>query len=128
MKILCFGNPFLEEDNLAIEIGKELRIPGAEFLICENIDCLMQQDLESVVILDVVKGLQKAQLFDDIDSFDTKKLFSLHDFDVCFVLKLLKEVGKAKKINILGIPQQGNKQEIKKEVTRIINGITTKTT
>ena len=120
MKVLCFGNLFIKEDNLAVEIGKKLHVKGVNFEICKDVDPLLEQDSEEVIILDVVKGLDAPRLFDNLDDFDVRRMFSLHDFDVGFVLRLLQEVGRIKKVRIIGIPQQGNKKLIKEQVKKLL--------
>ncbi|MFC1648838.1 hypothetical protein ACFL1B_05250 [Nanoarchaeota archaeon] len=56
--------------------------------------------------MDVVQGIDEVKLFDDIETFEQHKPSSLHDFDLGFFLKLLKEAGQVKgKVTIIGVPQ-----------------------
>ena len=121
-KILVFGNPYLEEDNLAVKIGKTLNIPGFEVEHCSNPDDLLNYELENVIILDVAKGIGKVDVFDDIDSLEFSVIFSLHDFDLSYFLKLLKETGKVEKVNVIGIPQGYDEDKALKEVKDLVKG------
>jgi Ni,Fe-hydrogenase maturation factor len=119
-KILVFGNPYLEEDNLAVRVGKQLNIKGFEVVLCSKPDELLNHNLNNAVILDVAKGIEKVDFFDDIDSLEFSVIFSLHDFDLIYFLKLLKETGKLEKANIIGIPLTYDEELAVAEVTRLV--------
>jgi Ni,Fe-hydrogenase maturation factor len=122
-KILIFGNPYLKDDNLAVKVGKKLGTEGYKVVFCSSPDDLLNHNLDSSVILDVAKGIDKLTLFDDIDSLEFSVIFSLHDFDLSYFLKLLKATGKLKKANIIGIPQGYSDKkaisELKELITRV---------
>jgi Ni,Fe-hydrogenase maturation factor len=44
----------------------------------------------------------------------------LHDFDLSYFLKLLKETGKLEKANIIGIPLTYDEELAVAEVTRLV--------
>jgi len=121
-KILVFGNPYLEQDNLAVKIGKKLSSEGVEIEHCTNPDDLLNYELENVLILDVAKGIDKVDVFDDIDSLEFSVIFSLHDFDLSFFLRLMKETGKVKKVNMIGIPQDYDEEKALNEVKELVKG------
>src|SRR3989344_2862480 len=102
MKLHVFGNEYLKEDSFAREVAEYV---DAEIVSCRSPDELL--DAEGPVrILDVVK---------DDESVKAQEMLSLHDFDLGFFLKLMKEMGMEKEIKIIGIPQRGNPQSIAKE-------------
>jgi len=117
MKIFCFGNNFVKEDSLAKQIADELKIKGIEFVKCESTSEFMRQ--EGKIILDVVQGL-KAPRIVTVDELAEPKTCSLHDLDLGYELKLLKEIGELGEIKIIGIPMQGDKENIKEEITGLI--------
>ncbi len=119
-KILVFGNPYLKEDNLAVKIGKKLNIKGFEIIHCSKPDELLNHDLNNAFILDVAKGIDKVDFFDDVDSLEFSVIFSLHDFDLGYFLKLLKETGKLEKINLIGVPAGYDEEKAVKEVKSLI--------
>lgn len=119
-KILVFGNPYLKEDNLAVKIAKKLDMPGIEVEHCTNPDDLLNYELENAIILDVAKGIDKVDIFDDIDSLEFSVIFSLHDFDLSFFLKIMKETGKVKEITIIGVPQGYDEERALREVKNLI--------
>jgi Ni,Fe-hydrogenase maturation factor len=121
-KVLVFGNPYLEEDNLAVSVGKRLGLKDFKVLECSKPDELLNHDINKSIILDVVKGIDKVTFFDDIDSLEFSVIFSLHDFDLGYFLKLLKETGKLEKANIIGIPIGYDEEKAAKEVKHLIKG------
>jgi Ni,Fe-hydrogenase maturation factor len=121
-KILVFGNPYLKDDSLAVKVGKKLKLKGFEVVYCSKPDDLLNHNLNNSIILDVAKGIEQVTLFDDIDSFEFSSIFSLHDFDPGYFLKLLKEAGKLEKVNIIGIPVNYDEEEAVDEVKHLIRG------
>lgn len=117
--ILVFGNPLVEEDNLAVETAKELKIPGYGFKLCNSLSDVLSQKGD-LIILDVVENLKKTTLIKDIDQIKPSKSLTAHDFDLGFNLKLMKTLGKIKEVKIIGIPQKGDKEKIKKDINFIL--------
>jgi len=119
--VLCYGNEFIKEDALAKEIADEVKLPNVEFKKCDSVeDIFNYKDFENIYILDVVKNAKEVMLIDNIDKLNAPELFSLHDFDLAFFLKLMKSIGKIKKINIIGIPMKGDKKRIISEIQKLI--------
>lgn len=119
--LLVFGNEYLKEDNLAINISKELELPNTDIIRCYSVDDMFKvQGYDKAYILDVVKNIKEVTLITDLDKIKERKIFSMHDFDLGFNLKLLKEVNQVKDIKIIGIPQEGDKENIKEEIKGIL--------
>lgn len=116
-KIYCFGNPDLVEDSYALELADELGKDKSlnkinkklnqtfEFIKCTPPDFLLSINEKEIIIIDVVKGISKVEIIKDIDKLKETKTSTMHDFDLCTVLKLLKETGKLKNLTIIGVPQ-----------------------
>lgn len=117
-QVYCFGNEFVEGDSLAKQIADKLKIEGFEFIKCDSPDILL--DKKDILIMDVVKGIKKPIVIEDINQLKEKRLCSLHDFDLGFFLQLLNEIGKLGKIKIIGIPQEGNEEEIIEKIKEIL--------
>lgn len=116
-KILVFGNPVLEIDNIAFKVSELLRkdveiIKKYEFENCYDLSKIIEND--DFIILDAVSGISSVQLI-DINNLETSNIYSLHDFDLGFFLKLKKELGKLN-VKIIGIPQNLKTNELKKAV------------
>jgi hypothetical protein len=117
--IYVFGNEYLEFDNFAKEIANEIK-GKANFIHCRTPDFLLDVDEEEITILDVVKGIKKTTIIKDISRIKANKLLSLHDFDLGYFLKLMKEMGTELKVSIIGIPQSGDTKKIAKQVEACI--------
>jgi Ni,Fe-hydrogenase maturation factor len=123
MKIYCFGNEFLENDSLAKKIADDIKIEGVEFIKCSSPEEIFQEPEKEILIMDVAKGIGEPILIEDVDQLKNNNIVSLHDFDLAFFLKLMKKIGKLKKVKIIGIPMRGDKEEIKKKTISIINSV-----
>jgi len=113
-KIYVFGNEYLEEDKLSCEVSRHLE--GYKTIHCRSPDELLEAEEDEILILDVVKNIKEPIVIKDINKIKTNNMLSLHDFDVGYFLKLIREMGMNKKIKIIGIPPQGNIKEIAKKV------------
>ena len=118
--VLCFGNEFIKEDALAKEIADEITIPNVEFKKCDSVGDVFAYKDYNIFIMDVVKNAKDVMVFDDIDKLNAPQLYSLHDFDLSFFLKLMKGIGKMNKIKIIGLPMKGDKKEIIAKLTELI--------
>ncbi len=116
MKVLCFGNEFVEEDSLAKQLADELNIDGVDFIKCDSLDGIKGD----VVILDVVKGIDDVRLI-PLDKVRDFQPITMHDFDLGTELKLRKSVGEINNRTIIGIPMQGDKEIIKQGIIKLIN-------
>lgn len=112
-KLYVFGNEHLEFDAMAKTVAEKLK--GVEVVHCRSPDDLLDVEGE-IVILDVVKDILKPIVITDIEQIKTRNMLSLHDFDLGFFLNLLEEMGEGKKIKIIGIPDQGDVEEIARKV------------
>ncbi len=116
MKILYFGNKFLEQDNLAVKICERLKqeMQNIEFKEIKNTFQLIDEDLEDFILIDVVQDLKDVKWI-NVDDLKVDKISTIHDFDLGFFLKL-----KNKDVKILGIPQDGCFDRILNGVRKII--------
>lgn len=119
--IHIFGNPLLDFDNLPIKLVPKLKknFPEIDFVITDPSENLKPINGE-LIIIDTVEGIKKVVVIDDLEKIQTGKIFSLHDFDLAFNLKLLKKIGKLKKVKIFGVPMKGDEEEILEELTASI--------
>ena len=105
MKILVFGNPLVEKDNLVLKMLPELRkrFPEIEF---EEVDPTegLEKHGKDLVILDAVEGIDKVMIIDSVEQLQTNKIYSMHDFDLAYNLKILKKLGMIDNVKIIGVP------------------------
>ncbi|MFH1589445.1 MAG: hypothetical protein ABIB43_02675 [archaeon] len=120
MRILVFGNPYLKDDSLAVEIAKELKIKDVEFKMCVSPEEIMQEKFD--YIMDAVDGIDEIKVFDNLKLLNPHRMFSLHDFDVTFFLSLMERFGKVEKMKIIGIPLGFDKEKAKKKIQSMLTG------
>lgn len=104
MKISVFGNPELAGDNAAIKLIPWLKkkYPEAEIKIEDPAEGL--KPAEDWLIVDACQGIDKITKFTDVDKFTTVRRVSVHDYDLAMELKLLRKLGKIKKLKIICVP------------------------
>lgn len=123
MKLLGFGNPLIKQDNLALKILPKLRelfpnIEFKEFDPTENLEAEIEQG--KLRILDVVQGIDKVIVIRDIEQLKQNKIYSMHDFDLGFNLKLLKKIGKLKEVEIIGLPMKMKEEDAISQIHLIL--------
>jgi len=119
--IHIFGNPLLDFDNLPLKIAPKLRktFPEINFVSADPSENLEPIDGE-LIIIDTVEGAKKVVVIDDLEKIQTEKIFSLHDFDLGFNLKLLQKIGKLKKVKIIGIPTKIEEKKVLRQIVEIL--------
>lgn len=122
-KIFCFGNEYIEHDEIAKELGKNINNPNFEFIMAESPNEILNSN-ENLIILDVVKGLKKIKIINKIDDLILANSLTCHDLDLAFYLKLMKETGQIKTVTIIGLPYGNNNlNELKIELENILKTI-----
>ena len=120
-KILIFGNPLVEKDRLPFELLNQLRkeFPQIDFREFDAVEDLQNEGRE-LNIIDAVEGIKKVELIEDIDSLQTSKIYSLHDFDLAYTLKLLKKMKMVDSVRIFGVPIDAKKEVAFKQLKKMI--------
>ena len=121
--IYIFGNPLLEFDNMPIKLAPELkkRFPSINFIIQDPNENIKPSINGELIIIDTVMGIDKVIIINDIGVLETEKIYSMHDFDLAFNLKLLKKIGKLNKVTIFGVPPRLNKRTVLEQLSKLIN-------
>jgi Ni,Fe-hydrogenase maturation factor len=121
--IYIFGNPLVKEDSLPLKLIGKLRkeFPLLEF---KEFDTVEDMELEKELnIIDTVKGIKRVELIEDVDKIITGKIYSMHDFDLGYNLKLLKKMNMIDKVRIFGIPMRISEREAFKSLKKLIKMI-----
>ncbi len=124
MKILVFGNPFLEEDSLPLRILPRLRkeFPKIEFIEIDPSEGL-EKFGKNLIILDSVLGIEKVEVINSIEQLETTKVCSMHDFDLGYNLKILKKLGMLESVKIIGVPGELDEQKCFEGVCGVLKDI-----
>ncbi len=126
MKILVFGNPLLEFDNLPLKLIPKLqkKFPKIEFIEFDPTEELEKQG-KDLIIIDTVEDIKKITIIESIDKISKTKLYSMHDFDLGYNLKILKKLNLIDSIKIIGIPMKISEEDalkgIEQELKKLIN-------
>ena len=103
--IYIFGNPLLPEDSLPLRLVPDLRkaLPEIDFVVADPIENLKPQNKE-LIIIDTILGIKNIVVINNINKIQLSPLYSAHDLDLGFNLKLLAKLGQLQKITIFGLP------------------------
>ena len=122
-KIYVLGNPILEEDSIAIKIANMLKkeMKGCTFIYYDPAEPLPPEP----IFLDVSPDVKKVELIEDVERLQEPKAYTLHDFDLAFLLKIMKEIGKIKKIKIIVVPSvdESKLKNMVKEVKKMLESL-----
>lgn len=120
--IHIFGNPLLDFDNLPLKLAPKLEkiFPEIDFVIADPSENLKPIDSE-LIIIDTIEGAKKVTVIDDLEKIQITRIYSLHDFDLAFNLKLLQKIGKLKKVKIFGVPMEGDEEETLSKLKELID-------
>ena len=123
--IYIFGNPLLTFDSLPIKLAPELEkeFPAINFVVQDPNENLKPVRGE-LYIIDTVVGIDKVEVIEDLDQIQLDKIYSAHDFDLGFNLKLLQKIGELKKVVIFGIPEKIDKRDAAKQLAELIKNST----
>ena len=120
MKILVFGNADLEMDSVPLKILPSLK---KEFPkdIFEIKDPNEELDIgPDSIIIDTVVGIEKIEVFTEIEKFSRSPRITMHDFDLATQLKYLKKLGKLPKLKIIGVPPTIPPETALKEISAML--------
>ena len=114
----------LVQDNKPIRILPKLvknfpEIDFVEFDPNEN----LEEEGDTLNIIDTVEGIKKVVVITDIEQIERHKIYSMHDFDLGYNLKLLKKMGYLKSIRIFGVPMKISESEAIKQLSSSIRAI-----
>ena len=119
--IFIFGNPLLPFDRLPLKLIPQLKkeFPEIDFIIKDPNENLEPIDKE-LIIIDTIANTDEVIVINDLNKIETDKIYSAHDLDLAFNLKILKKIGKLKKVTIFGVPSEIKKPEALKQLTALI--------
>ena len=120
-KVLVFGNPMVERDSIPLKILRRLakRLPEIEFKEFDPSENL-EREGRKLYIIDTVEGAEKVTLITDIGMIQTSRIYSMHDFDLGYSLKLLKKLGYIDSVKIFGVPMDISQKEALEQLVALI--------
>jgi len=122
--IYIFGNPLLPFDRLPFRLAPRLKkiFPEINFVIQDPNENL-KPDNGDLYIIDTVMGIKKVAVITDLDKVQLDKIYSAHDCDLGFNLKLLQKIGKLKKTVIFGVPAEINGKKALEQLAEKISNL-----
>jgi Ni,Fe-hydrogenase maturation factor len=115
----------VEDDSLPLKLLPKLqkKFPEVEFKEFDSAEDLHKEG-KDLVVIDAVKGLDKVQVIDNIDSIVLDNIYSLHDFDLGYNLRLMKKIGLLNSVKIFAVPIGVDEEKNFHELTKIIDEFT----
>ena len=127
MKIYVFGNPLVKNDSIPLMMIPELEksFPVIQFIITDPNENFPPENEKDLIILDTVKGITEARLFDLSDLKEiSQSPISPHDYDLLFHLLLLKKRKIIDRVKIIGVPLLYDRTkvvQVKKLIRKLIS-------
>ena len=124
--VLYFGNPLVEEDSMALEVGRRLKRDIQLQNRYRFIECLKPEDFfdeitsNQIIILDVAENSTDILEINDPDLLSINSIYSAHQQNLSFYLKLFKAMGDITNIRILTIPTHGNIDQLASKVSTLL--------
>jgi Ni,Fe-hydrogenase maturation factor len=110
----------VKEDSLALKVAKKIKkILPVEIMEFDTAESL-ESEGKNIVILDVAMGLKRVEAIMDLKKIERDKIFSMHDFDLSYELKLLKKLKMIEQFVIIGIPPQLKEKEILQQASGLL--------
>ena len=108
-------------DRIPLRLAGRLaaRFPGIEFKEFDPSENL-EKEGRDLTIIDAAEGIERVTLFTDIDSIKVQKVYSLHDFDLGFSLKLLKKLGYLDSVKVFCVPMGMDENLALEQLTSLI--------
>ena len=105
MDVYVFGNPDLEQDSLPVRVVPQLQRvrPDCKFHLRDPLED-WDDVPDPLIIVDTLRGIEKVTVITDLDAFADAPRVGMHDLDLLAQLKLLKKVGKLKRVTVVGVP------------------------
>lgn len=127
MKILIFGNSLVEQDNLAIRLIPKLKqeFPNIQFIEADPTEELQNYG-KDLTMIDIAEGIDEVKILelktlDDFSKLQINKIYTMHDFDLGYNLRLLKKLNLIKTVKIICIPFKGDEKEIFNGLKKTLN-------
>lgn len=122
-RIYVTGNALVREDSVPLRIMERLQcsFPSVEFLELESTDDMPEE--HALRIIDTVIGIDEVKIIKDVDKIVTGKVYSLHDFDLGYNLKLMKKAGKLRGVTIIGVPAHFDEERAYEGVTKALQSM-----
>ena len=124
---LLFGNPLIEKDNLALKLLPKLKklFPKINFIECDSTENIEKYG-KHLNIIDVSPGIDEINTFNlenekNLEKLNTAKIFSMHDFDLGYNLKLLKKIGLIESAKIICLPMEMNEDKVLGKIKKILD-------
>ena len=109
-------------DSLPLRLLAKLResFPNMEFKEFDPNENL-ENEGRALNIIDTVEGIDRVMLIKDINSIQTQRVYTMHDFDLGHALKILKKLDYIDSVNIFGVPMGISESEALKQLASIIS-------
>lgn len=121
--IYLLGNPAFEQDSLPLKLLPKLQasFPNINFIHLDPTEPFPEE--KHLILIDTIINASKISILTekDLNRIQSSPNYSLHDFDLGFQLKLMKKLGKLKKVTIIGVPADCEEENAIDEIRKIIN-------
>ena len=114
----------VRKDSLPIRLIGRLRslFPDIDFVEFDPNENL-EKEGRNPTIIDTIEGIDHVVLFTSIEKIKTQRIYSMHDYDLGYNLKLLKKLGYIDSVKIIGVPMKMKEADALKELSAAISNL-----
>ena len=122
MIVLCFGNPALPDDAVAVELARTLDMPGVTFVPSASPEEMIEYLEDDLYLMDVAQGVSEVTLITDPDTFLPPPRVSAHDLDPAFFLRLVQRLyGVA--VPVIALPMGVDRELVKEQLVKLLTAL-----
>ena len=115
--VLYFGNEIVPEDRFALDVIDSIKGKFSKNIFVHPSspeEIKDYSEYQNIIIVDVSPDVDDIVVFKGIGMLKKRRLFSLHDFDLNFFLKLAEKTGDidTERIEIFALPIDGDLKKL----------------
>ncbi|MDI6858436.1 MAG: hypothetical protein QME71_09000 [Dehalococcoidia bacterium] len=121
--VLCFGNPYVPEDALAIELGESLEAPGFTFVPTPAPESIIDHLEEELYVMDVAEGVSEVTLITDPSKLRLPPRVTAHDIDPALFLRLVETLYGVK-VPVIALPMGVEREVVRGQLLELLSRLT----
>jgi hypothetical protein len=117
--VLCFGNPYVSGDALAIELGESLDVPGFTFVATPSPESIIDHLEEDFYVMDMAEGVSEVTLITDLSRVRLPPRVTAHDIDPALFLRIVEALYGVKP-PVIALPMGVEREVVREQLLALL--------
>lgn len=117
--VLCFGNPLVPEDSVAIELGQSVEAPGFTFVPTPAPESIIDYLEEDLYVMDVAEGVSEVTLVTDPSKLRLPPRVTAHDIDPALFLRIVETLYGVK-VPVIALPMGVKREAVREQLLELL--------